>query len=61
MLFIFTIFFATVITVGLEETLYETEEGDVEVEVCTVIINGTLERRAIVFLQTEESRATGKT
>lgn len=31
--------------------MYQIEEDDVAVEVCTVIINGILERNATVYLQ----------
>ena len=49
----------TAIEVGLEETEYTTPEGDVVVEVCAVVISGSLQRDAVVTLQTQDISATG--
>ena len=51
---------AIVVEVGLEESTYEIEEGNIELEVCAVITNGTLERNIAVTLVTANGTATRK-
>ena len=48
-----------VVTIGLEETMYTVNEDGGSVEVCAVIVDGTLERDAVVVLSTSEGTATG--
>ena len=45
-------------TIGLERTRYDVDEGEI-VEVCAVLISGTLQREAVVTLQTMDGSATG--
>ena len=47
------------ITVGLEQTMFTSEEGTL-VEVCTIVLAGMLQRNAIVTLRTIEDTATCK-
>ncbi len=45
------------VTVGLEQTEFTVDEGDV-VEVCAILINGALEREVTVTLHTRDGTAT---
>lgn len=44
-------------TIGIEVTEFSVSEGE-SVEVCVVLMNGTLERRVTVRLQTADGTAT---
>ena len=47
------------VTIGFERTLYSTTEGeDPSVELCAVLITGTLEREAVVAFSTRDGTAT---
>ena len=45
-------------TIGFEREMYTTEEGTV-VEVCVVVISGTLEREVTVTLTNRDDSAEG--
>ena len=49
----------TVITVELENRTYTVPENEGHVEVCAVIVRGSLERTVTVTLSTEHGSATG--
>ena len=49
----------TVITVELENRTYTVPENEGHVEVCAVIVHGSLERTVTVALSTEDGSATG--
>ena len=48
------------VTIGLERVTYNVTEGVGTVEVCAVLLNGTLARNAVVTLSTLDDSATGK-
>ncbi len=45
------------VTIGLEETSFTVDEGEL-VEVCVILISGTLEREVTVTLQTSSGTAS---
>lgn len=45
-------------TIGFEQTLYLAEEGDV-VEVCVLVLSGTLEREVMVTVRSTDGTAMG--
>ena len=47
------------ITVGLEQTMFTSVEGSL-VEVCTIVLDGMLQRNVIVILRTIDDTATCK-
>ncbi len=51
------IYFITGVTIGLEETTFTVDEGEL-VEVCVILISGTLEREVTVTLTTSDGTAT---
>ena len=48
------------VTIGLERTSYPVDEGDGDVEVCAILISGTLERALNITLSTLDGSATGR-
>ncbi len=52
------IYFITGVTIGLEDTTFTVDEGEL-VEVCVILISGTLEREVTVTLQTSDGTAIG--
>ena len=49
----------TVITIELENRTYTVPENEGHVEVCAVIVRGSLERTVTVSLSTKDGSATG--
>ena len=46
-------------TIGFEQTVYSATEGvDASVELCAVLLDGTLEREAVVTFFTSDGTAT---
>ena len=47
------------VTIGFERTVYSATEGvDASVELCAVLVAGTLEREAVVIFATSDGTAT---
>ena len=47
------------VTIGFERTVYNATEGvDASVELCAVLVAGTLEREAVVIFATSDGTAT---
>ncbi len=51
-------YFIAGVTIGLEETSFTVDEGEL-VEVCAILISGTLEKEVAVTLQTSDGTAIG--
>ena len=51
--------FGTVVTVELENRTYTVPENEGHVEVCAVIVRGSLERTVIITLSTKDGSAIG--
>ncbi len=51
----------SVVEIGLERPLYTVNETDGTIEVCAVLVSGSLERTVTVSLSTVDGTAKGRT
>ena len=54
-----TCFYSVVVVIGFEQTEYTVTEGtDASLEICAIVMSGTLDRNAIVMFSTRNGAAT---